>query len=63
MHIVMDDGQEADVGPGDVVIIPPGHDAWTVGDEDCVMVDFSGMEQYAVRSEKPRMTEEQPPAP
>ncbi len=32
---------------GDAAVIPPGHDAWTVGDEACVMVDFAGMEDYA----------------
>ena len=47
MKIVMDDGTEGEVGPGDVGVIPPGHDAWTVGDEACVMVDFAGMEHYA----------------
>ncbi len=47
MHIVMDDGTEADMGPGDYAVIPPGHDAWTVGNETCVVLDVSGMEQYA----------------
>jgi mannose-6-phosphate isomerase-like protein (cupin superfamily) len=47
MKIVMDDGTEAEVGPGDAALIPPGHDAWTLGDEACVMVDFGGMENYA----------------
>jgi len=28
-------------------VIPPGHDAWTVGDESCISLDFSGMELYA----------------
>jgi mannose-6-phosphate isomerase-like protein (cupin superfamily) len=41
LHITMEDGSEAEVGPGDVVTIPPGHDAWTVGDEPCVFLDFS----------------------
>jgi mannose-6-phosphate isomerase-like protein (cupin superfamily) len=41
LHITMDGGSEAEVGPGDVVTIPPGHDAWTVGDEPCVFFDFS----------------------
>jgi predicted ester cyclase len=49
MHVVMDDGQEADLEPGDLAVVPPGHDAWTVGDDACVMVDFSGMEGYAQR--------------
>jgi mannose-6-phosphate isomerase-like protein (cupin superfamily) len=41
LHVTMDDGSEAEVGPGDVVTIPAGHDAWTVGDESCVFFDFS----------------------
>ena len=47
MHVAMDDGTEGEVGPGDVVVIPPGHDAWTVGDEPCMMVDFGDVESYA----------------
>jgi hypothetical protein len=47
MHVVMDDGTEFDMGPGDVVSIAPGHDAWTVGDEACVFVDFGEVEPYA----------------
>jgi quercetin dioxygenase-like cupin family protein len=47
MHIVMDDGTEADLGPGDVMVIEPGHDAWTVGDEPCVSVDWSAAATYA----------------
>ena len=42
MHIRMDDGQEAEFGPGEVFIAPPGHDGWVVGDEPCVALDFSG---------------------
>ena len=47
MHVVMDDGSEGECGPGDVVSIAPGHDAWTVGDEPCVLVDFGQIEHYA----------------
>lgn len=47
MHIVMDDGSEGDLGPGDAFSIAPGHDAWTVGEEPCVMVDFGRIEHYA----------------
>lgn len=47
MHVVMNDGTEGDAGPGDVFVIGPGHDAWIVGDEPCVFLDFSGMETYA----------------
>lgn len=41
LHVVMEDGAEIDLGTGDAGIIPPGHDAWVVGDEPCEMVDFS----------------------
>ena len=50
MRIFMDDGGEAQVGPGDVVAIPPGHDAEIVGDEACVLVDFGEFGDYAKRS-------------
>ena len=39
MRITMDDGEQAEVGPGDVVSIPPGHDAEVIGDEPCVTID------------------------
>jgi quercetin dioxygenase-like cupin family protein len=47
MAVRMDDGTKMEIGPGDVAVIPPGHDAWVVGNEPCVQVDFSGMENYA----------------
>lgn len=40
MRVVMD-GAELELGTGDAVVIPPGHDAWVVGDEPCETVDFS----------------------
>ncbi len=47
LHIVMDDGTEFDCKPGDVSLLPLGHDAWVVGDEPVVIVDFQGMIDYA----------------
>jgi hypothetical protein len=48
MHLEMDDGQALEIGPGDFVVIPPGHDAWTLGTEPCVILDFGGgAKQYA----------------
>ena len=47
MHVVMDDGEELDLGPGDAIQIPPGHDAWIVGDEPCVVIDWHGFGDYA----------------
>jgi quercetin dioxygenase-like cupin family protein len=49
MKVVMDDGQEAEFGPGDFSVIPPGHDAWIVGDEPCVVIDWQGFADYAKR--------------
>jgi hypothetical protein len=46
----MDDGTEREFGPGDTFHMPPGHDAWTVGDERCVVVDFGGVQGYATAS-------------
>lgn len=40
LGLVMADGTEGEAGPGSIVTIAPGHDAWTVGDESCVFVDF-----------------------
>ena len=50
MGVRMDDGTEKEIGPGDVIVIPPGHDAWVVGDEPCVQVDFTGMKTYAKKA-------------
>ncbi len=47
MHVVMDDGEEMETGPGDFVHIPAGHDAWIVGDEPCVVIDWHGFADYA----------------
>jgi quercetin dioxygenase-like cupin family protein len=49
MKVVMDDGEEAEFGPGDFMICPPGHDAWTVGSEACVVIDWQGVADYAKR--------------
>jgi hypothetical protein len=37
----MDDGQEEEFGPGDIAIIPPGHDTWTIGAEPAVALEIS----------------------
>ena len=47
LRVKMDDGAEFDCRPGDVSLLPSGHDAWTVGDEPAVVVDFQGMLDYA----------------
>jgi hypothetical protein len=52
LHVVMDDGTERDVGPGEISYLPSGHDAWVVGNEPVVVVDFQGMLEYAKQSAK-----------
>jgi hypothetical protein len=34
-------------GPGDAAIIPPGHNAWGIGDKPVVGIDFTGLKEYA----------------
>lgn len=47
LRVRMDDGSEQEFGPGDVSLLPPGHDAWVVGDAPVVVLDISGMVDYA----------------
>jgi hypothetical protein len=47
MKVVMDDGSENEVSSGDVVAIPPGHDAEVLGDEACIFIDFGEFGEYA----------------
>jgi hypothetical protein len=47
LHIVMGDGTEFDARPGDVTALPEGHDAWVVGDEPVIVVDWYGASNYA----------------
>jgi class 3 adenylate cyclase len=47
LHVQMKDGIELEIGPGDIFEIPPGHDAWVVGDEPYVSVDFEAMRDFA----------------
>ena len=47
LAIRMDDGTEFIAGPGDITSLPRGHDAWVVGDEPVVVVDWFGATSYA----------------
>lgn len=49
LRVRMNDGTEIETRAGDVSSIPPGHDAWVVGDEPVVLIDFQGMADYAKR--------------
>jgi mannose-6-phosphate isomerase-like protein (cupin superfamily) len=52
MRIRMDDGTEQEFGPGDATYVPPGHDAWVVGNEPFVAIDITGGKEYATSSNK-----------
>ena len=47
MHIEHDDGTTKEIGPGEAYIIAPGHDAWVVGDEPFVGLEFKSAAEYA----------------
>jgi hypothetical protein len=47
IHVVMEDGSELDVSAGDITSLPPGHDAWVVGQETVVAVDWQGASVWA----------------
>jgi hypothetical protein len=46
LRVVMDDGSQQDFSKNDVMLLPPGHDAWSVGNEPCVFVEFSRGNDY-----------------
>jgi len=52
LRVAMDNGKEYEFGPGEISEIPPGHDAWVVGNEPVVIIDITGMEQYAKKTKK-----------
>jgi hypothetical protein len=52
LRVKMDDGAERDFKAGDVSLLESGHDAWVIGDEPVVIVDFQGMLDYAKRPGK-----------
>ena len=47
LAIRMDDGTEIIAGPGDITSLPGGHDAWVVGNEPVVVIDWFGASRYA----------------
>jgi hypothetical protein len=47
MHVKMTDGTEFDLGPGEVSALPQGHDAWVLGNEPVVLIDWAGASNYA----------------
>jgi class 3 adenylate cyclase len=53
VHVVTDDGQELDIPPGSVFEIPSGHDAWVVGDDPFVTVEWTSARTFGLGREEP----------
>jgi len=53
LRVVLDDGSKRGFGPGDVALIPPGHDAWVVGKDSVVVIDISGIADYSQLASHP----------
>jgi class 3 adenylate cyclase len=47
MHIMLEGGAERVIGPGEAFDIPPGHDAWVIGEEPVVSLEFRGAREWA----------------
>ena len=47
LHVQMANGEEFDLKSGDVSVLPPGHDAWVIGNEPVTLIDWSGATHYA----------------
>ncbi len=50
IKVKMDDGKEEEFQAGDVAYIPPGHDAWVIGNEPLIGIDFTGAKTYATKT-------------
>jgi quercetin dioxygenase-like cupin family protein len=47
LMILMEDGHQMELQAGDAAIVPSGHDAWVIGDEPCVLIDFMGAKEFS----------------
>jgi len=47
IRIITSAGDEFEVGPGEVTSLPSGHDAYVVGNDPVILVDFYGATHYA----------------
>jgi len=59
--VKMDDGTERDIKAGEVSMLGAGHDAWVVGNEPVVVIDFQGMVDYAEQKKTSDLTYPVPP--
>jgi class 3 adenylate cyclase len=47
LHIQLEDGTEGEIAAQEMFELPPGHDAWVIGDEEWIAIDFRGARSYA----------------
>ncbi len=52
MGVRMDDGTEIELGPGDAHVVGPGHDAWVIGDDPLVAIDFAGASHFGAPADE-----------
>jgi class 3 adenylate cyclase len=45
--VLLRDGTSGEIGPDDVFEIPPGHDAWTIGDEPALVIEWTGFQAWS----------------
>ncbi len=62
LMILMEDGNQMELQAGDAAVIPSGHDSWVIGDEPCILIDFTGAEAFSQQEkgeyeEKERFTD------
>lgn len=58
LMIQMEDGSQLELQAGDAAVIPPGHDSWVIGDEPCILIDFTGLEEYTQSAQTNRWENE-----
>ena len=46
MMVRMDDGTQSEISAGETALIPPGHDAWVLGNDPCIAIDFAAGATY-----------------
>jgi class 3 adenylate cyclase len=42
LGVLFPDGSTAEIGPNEVFEVPPGHDGYTIGDEPCIQIEWTG---------------------
>ena len=62
LGVEMDEGASIQLTEGDVFEVPPGHDAWVIGDEPWISIDFAGRRLFAKSPTEASEPEPSPPS-